>query len=115
MNNNINIAKCLKKLRPNAEWALDGNTYENLIWLDPATFKPTYEEIIQCWNEIRIAVAWEPVRAKRDQILSETDWVGLKDVSIANEQAWLDYRQALRDIPKNFTNTEDVIWPTKPE
>jgi ABC-type glycerol-3-phosphate transport system substrate-binding protein len=58
---------------------------------------------------------WEQIRSQRDQLLKETDWVGLKDVVITNEQAWLDYRQALRDIPQNFTNPEDVVWPTKPE
>ncbi len=61
------------------------------------------------------APSWEQIKTQRNQLLLETDWVGLKDVTVLNEQAWLDYRQALRDIPENFTNTEDVIWPIKPE
>ncbi len=115
MNNNINIAKCLKKLRPNAEWALDGDTYENLIWLDSATSKPTYEEIIQCWNEIRIAVAWEEIRIQRDSLLTQSDWATLPDATPKpNKEAWLSYRQALRDITKTYSSPEAVIWPTKP-
>jgi len=27
---------------------------------------------------------------------------------------WKDYRQALRDIPSNYTSLDNVVWPTKP-
>ena len=55
------------------------------------------------------------IRAQRNQLLKESDWVMFSDVNVTNKQAWLNYRQALRDVPQNFTNFEDVIWPTKPE
>jgi hypothetical protein len=58
---------------------------------------------------------WDEIRSQRDLLLKETDWVGLTDINLQNKQAWLDYRQALRDIPQNFTNPEDVVWPVKPE
>jgi len=57
---------------------------------------------------------WEQIRAIRDSKLRETDWVGLKDITVSNESAWLNYRQALRDIPQNFANPQDVVWPSKP-
>lgn len=57
---------------------------------------------------------WEQIRAQRDQLLKESDWVGLTDVNVSNKQQWLDYRQTLRNIPQNFTNPQDVVWPTKP-
>lgn len=59
-------------------------------------------------------ITWDTIRAQRNGLLFESDWVGLSDSNPPNKQAWLDYRQALRDIPQNFTNPEDVIWPTKP-
>ena len=30
-------------------------------------------------------------------------------------QRWLDYRQALRDIPQQKGFPFDVVWPEKPE
>ena len=31
------------------------------------------------------------------------------------QQAWVDYRQALLDIPQQSGFPHDVVWPTKPE
>lgn len=59
--------------------------------------------------------SWDEVKSKRDQLLRETDWVGLKDVTVTNEKAWLKYRQDLRDIPQKFSDPSKVVWPTKPE
>ena len=55
------------------------------------------------------------VRAQRDQLLAETDFYALSDVTMSTEMT--TYRQALRDIPahSNFPhNLEDSDWLTKP-
>lgn len=57
---------------------------------------------------------WEAVRFQRDQLLQSCDWVMCVDSPLNGDQAWLDYRQALRDIPQSFQNPEDVTWPEKP-
>ena len=62
-----------------------------------------------------IATTMDSVRRKRNELLKESDWVGLTDVNIPNKDAWLDYRQLLRDVPQNFSTPEEVIWPNKPE
>lgn len=53
-------------------------------------------------------------RAKRDGLLSDTDWWGASDNTMT--QAQTDYRQALRDITThaNWPNLADDDWPTKP-
>ena len=56
---------------------------------------------------------WFYVRAKRDGLLSKSDWTQLSD-STADKAVWSSYRQALRDIPQNFTTPEGVVWPAKP-
>jgi|694.fasta_scaffold146043_3 hypothetical protein len=56
---------------------------------------------------------WERVREVRNALLLESDWVALSDVTISNKDAWLEYRQALRDMT-NVDNPFDVIIPTKP-
>ena len=58
------------------------------------------------------------LRYLRDIKLSETDKYTIPDWPHPTEeakQAWLDYRQALRDLPSNTTDPENPIWPTPPE
>ena len=54
------------------------------------------------------------VRSKRDDLLAETDWHGLSDVTMSAEMT--TYRQALRDITAhaNFPYLDDDDWPTTP-
>jgi hypothetical protein len=54
------------------------------------------------------------VRMKRDQLISETDYLALSDNTMS--EAMVVYRQALRDITDhvNFPNLADADWPTKP-
>ena len=37
------------------------------------------------------------------------------DLTIDQQQAWADYRQALLDIPQQTGFPHEVLWPTKPE
>jgi hypothetical protein len=60
------------------------------------------------------SMKWESVRFYRNNYLSQSDWTQLSDSS-ANKSAWASYRQALRDIPQNFSKPEDVTWPAQPE
>ena len=62
-------------------------------------------------------VAAEPMRllrAERDRLLAETDWMSGSDVTMSDD--WKTYRQALRDAPaqSGVTGLDDVTWPTKP-
>jgi hypothetical protein len=58
------------------------------------------------------ALAWEQTRIKRNQLLTESDWRGMSDLTMSD--AWKTYRQALRDLPANTADPTDVTWPTKP-
>ena len=53
-------------------------------------------------------------RAKRNQLIAETDFFALTDVTLTAEMT--TYRQALRDITShsNWPNLSDSDWPTKP-
>ena len=56
--------------------------------------------------------AEDAVRNKRDQLLKETDWMALSDVTMSAEMT--SYRQALRDITGQAGFPYSVTWPTKP-
>ena len=53
-------------------------------------------------------------RNKRDQLLAETDWTALSDVTMTDEMT--TYRQALRNITthENWPNLSSDDWPIKP-
>jgi hypothetical protein len=58
---------------------------------------------------------WDEIRQKRDRLIESSDWVMFSDVNVSNKEAWLTYRQALRDLPQSFEDPEEVVWPEKPE
>jgi len=65
---------------------------------------------------------WHNLRTRRDQLLAETDWVTLKAIDLSNDglgiqlpQVWMDYRQALRDLPANTVDPANPVWPVKPQ
>ncbi len=55
----------------------------------------------------------QAMRQERDRLLKETDHWAFQDTPDMTQEQ-IDYRQALRDIPSNYTNILDVVWPTKP-
>jgi len=57
------------------------------------------------------AAAEESIRMKRDELLQETDWMALSDVTMSDSIT--AYRQALRDIPSQAGFPFNVTWPTK--
>ena len=59
------------------------------------------------------ATTAEAVRNQRNNLLAETDWMGLSDVTMSSN--WATYRQALRDVPSQSGFPDDITWPEKPE
>ena len=53
------------------------------------------------------------VRADRDKKLLATDWRFRSDMNPS--QAWIDYCQALRDIPAQEGFPWDITWPEEPQ
>ena len=52
------------------------------------------------------------LRAKRNQLLAETDYLALSDATLSEDMR--TYRQALRDLPDNTSNPANPTWPVKP-
>ena len=61
------------------------------------------------------APTWEQIRAQRNALLKDSDWSVASDATPKpSKEAWLTYRQALRDLPSTFSTPEEVVWPEKP-
>ena len=59
---------------------------------------------------------WTRIRAERDRLIAETDWMMLSDTGTVST-AWKNYRKALREIPQSQDSVKkfsDIDWPDKP-
>jgi len=56
------------------------------------------------------------VRHQRNGWLRGSDWSQIGDATLGDHTAeeWRTYRQALKDIPQNYTRQSDVVWPEDP-
>jgi hypothetical protein len=109
----ITIAQALSSLRPNAAWAITGNVYTNIIWMDTTQTKPTENEV---QDEITRLTLEEPYTACTNEAkkrLAASDWSVLPDVNISNKAEFETYRAALRTLM--FTPVVDPIYPTEPQ
>ena len=60
-------------------------------------------------------LTWDDIRAKRNGILTDTDWTMTTGATVDQAQ-WAAYRQVIRDIPQTYKDKtpDDVVWPTQP-
>lgn len=60
------------------------------------------------------------LRFVRNAALQKTDWTQAVDCPLSDSKKaeWVSYRQALRDLPASYSDTnsiEDIVFPTEPE
>ena len=75
----MNISQALVSLRPGAQWALNGEDYENLQWLEPPVWeggqkKPTQAEVEA--EVARLQQEWEDTEYQR---LREKEYPDVKE------------------------------------
>jgi hypothetical protein len=65
-------------------------------------------------ERIAEATAETNVRNERNRLLDESDWVVTKSYESQTPipQEWVQYRQALRDIPQQADFPFDIVWPS---
>lgn len=63
-------------------------------------------------TQAELEVVGPVVRAERNELLAETDWWAVSDLTMSEEQT--AYRQDLRDITEQEGFPLNVVWPTKP-
>jgi len=97
-------AGCVKNAPPTitdkqfAKWDGSGWSVENIPVVEPDP-------------ELKPLSPAESVRAKRDDLLIDSDKMALAD-RITDE--WRVYRQALRDVPAQSGFPTNVTWPSEP-
>ena len=78
--------------------------------------KPDKEEFIKKVNERNVYYQMKELRRKRDELLKECDYIMISDYPHTDKEAWIKYRQALRDLPQTITDIagNNVEYPSKP-
>jgi len=105
------IFEAVLELRPNCDFKVVG---DKLIWKDKEELKPTDEEIALKVKEIEAAQPLKELREERNELLMETDYIMVSDYPHTDKQAWIKYRQALRDLPQT-ADLSNVEYPVKPK
>jgi hypothetical protein len=110
----ILISKAILKINPNADVTIINNDINQITWHNGTT--PISKADIEAqFPIVEFDMAMADLRAKRNKLLADTDYLALSDNTMSAEMT--TYRQALRDITENLTTVEQVKaveFPTKP-
>ena len=113
-----NLTSAVDHLVPNASYSITSDC-KICNWTDSRP-QPTQAEIDAKILELEALEPMRLLRIERNQKLAETDWRFRVDLSPS--QAWIDYCQALRDLPATVEpqldsqgNLTNVVWPEVPE
>src|SRR6056300_888252 len=111
----MRLITAIQDLVPKAKFELRGN---KLVWNDERP-QPSEEQIQAKIAELEAAEPMRLLRIQRNQLLQQTDWRFRSDLTPSQE--WIDYCQALRDLPVNSEpqldengNLTNVNWPVPP-
>ena len=115
-----NYITAIKLLSPDAIVAGVGRTLDTLVFQhNPDNL--THEQIQEKMDQLCAAEPMRLLRIERNQLLAQSDWRATVDYPGADKQAWLDYRQALRDLPATQDpqfdddgNLTNITWPEVP-
>jgi len=61
-----------------------------------------------------VNMTWAEIKLCRERILAASDWRDLPSYAGSDQAAWRTYRQKLRDLPQDYTDVEDIVFPTEP-
>lgn len=91
---------------PGAEFSVH-EKYETLTWMTDKYLKPTKEEFDTLVKNKKLAEPMRLLREERNRRIAQTDWRFRSDLT--PNQEWIDYCQALRDLPANYSPTFDIV------
>ena len=109
------IERAILKINPKAEFTINGGDIDNIEWVNGT--KPISKSDIEAqFSAVELELALDSLRNFRNQLLANTDWCALSDVTMSDDMK--TYRQNLRDITKGLDTVDKVnkvTMPTKPE
>jgi len=112
------IIKAILKLNPKAEVSISGNDINTIVWENGTPPIPK-EQILAIIPQVELDIALENLRAKRNKLLADSDYIVLADSPITpvKKSEWMTYRTALRNLTQGLDTIEkvnNVAYPLKP-
>jgi hypothetical protein len=97
----------------NVTWNEEAKVYTEV----PFTI-PTQHECEDYWTTtLQNELTLKSLRRERDTLLTKTDKYVIPDwphASVESANAWVTYRQALRDLPSVTEDPANPVWPVQP-
>jgi len=110
----MRVLNTILKINPNAKVSVLDDDINQITWLENTT--PISKADIEAQiPAVEFDMAMEDLRAKRNNLLKETDHYALSDQTLSDDMR--TYRQSLRDITNGLTTKAEVdavVFPTKP-
>ena len=106
------LEKAILKINPKAQFTIHNEDINSIEWLN-GTPPISAEQILAIIPQVKLDMAMKTLRAKRNRLLSDTDYLALSDNTMTEEVR--TYRQALRDITEGLSTiaeVEAVEFPT---
>ena len=104
---------------PNAQWSLNGDSYDGLTWLSDSP-KPTQAELDALAIPTQETLAKQACKKKASELLYATDWTTIPDVAdpantpyLTNQAAFIAWRSQIRALAVN--PVVDPVFPPKPD
>ena len=108
------IIKAIQKINLTAQVSVSGDDINSITWHNETT-PISKQDILDILPQVELDMALESLRAKRNALLIETDYLALSDNTMTEEMK--TYRQKLRDITEGLTTlakVKKVKLPVKP-
>ena len=97
----------------NVSWNEEANVYTETPFIIP-----TQQECEDYWTTtLQNELTLKSLRRERDTLLTQTDKYVIPDwphASVETANAWVTYRQALRDLPSVTEDPANPVWPVQP-
>jgi hypothetical protein len=110
------IIKAIQKINPVAQISISGDDINTIVW-ENGTPPISAEQILAIIPQVELDMALDNLRAKRNKLLADSDYIVLADSPVNDKANWLTYRQSLRDLTEGLSTVEQVnsvVFPTKP-
>jgi hypothetical protein len=116
------LTQVLEQMFPGEPYTSDGTTWDSVVFEN--IVKPGDEAYEYALYKLTNVGAIKKMREERNALLDQSDKYVIIDYPHRLEldiQNWVDYRQALRNLPTTARPTldedgklKDVVWPTVP-
>ena len=112
----MDIIKAILKINPTAQVSVSADDINQITWENGTPPIPK-EQILAILPQVELDMALDNLRAKRNKLLADSDYIVLADSPVNDKANWLTYRQALRDITEGLdtvAKVNAVVFPNRP-